>query len=132
MQINFNQEFKTSNTLIPPSTIQPLVENAIEHGLKKVTMNGKIDITIKNVHDGIEISVEDNGVGFDEVEIEQIMEMKKAHKVDSGVGMYNVNQRLISLLGEEASLHIERLPKRGSRVYFTIPNDSLRRNTNGD
>lgn len=130
LQINFEREHTNSNILIPPSTIQPLVENAIEHGLKKVTTNGKIDITIKDIGERIEVSVQDNGVGFDEGEIDTIQKMRKSHKVDSGVGMYNVNQRLISLLGEEARLYIERLPKRGSKVYFMIPNGSLRRNIN--
>lgn len=130
LQIDFERAYTVANVLIPPSTIQPLVENAIQHGLKKVTTNGKIAIAIKNIEECIEVSVTDNGVGFDEGEMERIQQMHKSNHSDSGVGMYNVNQRLISLLGEESRLFIENLPGRGSRVYFTIPNGLKRRNTN--
>src|SRR5699024_10180509 len=130
LQIDFERAHTVANVLIPPSTIQPLVENAIQHGLKKVTTNGKIAIAIKNIEECIEVSVTDNGVGFDEGEMERIQQMHKSNHSDSGVGMYNVNQRLISLLGEDSRLFIENLPGRGSRVYFTIPNGLKRRNTN--
>lgn len=134
LEINFTRNHTNSNVLIPPSTIQPLVENAIEHGLKQVTTNGRIDITIKNYdEERIQVAVEDNGVGFDEEAIALFYARKKRENIDSGVGMYNVNQRLTSLLGEEAGLQIENMsPNSGSRVYFTIPNKSLRGNKNGN
>ena len=121
LQIHFHQEHMRGNILIPPSTIQPLVENAIEHGLKEVTSNGEVHISITNKGDRVEIAVEDNGKGFDEEEIEQFRRRQKSQKMYSGVGMYNVNQRLVSLLGEDAKLSIESKQNRGSKIYFTIP-----------
>lgn len=126
LQINFIQERTISNVLIPPSTIQPLVENSIQHGLKSVTTNGKIDVFIEKKGNRIQVTVQDNGVGFDEKEIENIRNNRKSDRDNGGIGLYNVNQRLISLLGEEARLHVENLPNRGSKVYFTIPNGTLR------
>ena len=130
LQINFEKDHSISNVLIPPSTIQPLVENSIQHGLKNVATNGRIDVSIKQKSDRIVITVEDNGVGFPEIEIEKINEPSKGENSNGGVGLYNVNRRLISLLGEESRLHIENLPTRGSRVYFSIPKDTRRRNKN--
>lgn len=121
LEIHFHQEHTKRNILIPPSTIQPLVENAIEHGLKEVTSNGEVHISLKNKGDRIEIAVEDNGIGFDEEEIEQFRRRQKSQKMYSGVGMYNVNQRLVSLLGEEAKLSIESKRESGSKISFTIP-----------
>lgn len=121
LQIHFHQDQIKGNTLIPPSTIQPLVENSIEHGLKQVTSNGEVHITIEKKESGIKIVVEDNGIGFEEEEIEQFQRRKKSQKTYSGVGMYNVNQRLVSLLGEEAQLNIESKREIGSKVSFTIP-----------
>lgn len=132
LQINFEQERTVSNVLIPPSTIQPLVENSIQHGLKSVTTNGKIDVLIKKQEDRIMIIVQDNGVGFDEKEIENINHKRKTNKDNGGIGLYNVNQRLISLLGEESRVYVENFPSRGSKVYFTIPNGAVRRNTNAN
>lgn len=129
LQINFEKDHSISNVLIPPSTIQPLVENSIQHGLKNVATNGRIDVSIKQKSDRIVITVEDNGVGFPEIEIEKINEPSKGENSNGGVGLYNVNRRLISLLGEDSRLHIENLPTRGSRVYFSIPKDT-RRNKN--
>ena len=130
LQINFEKDHSISNVLIPPSTIQPLVENSIQHGLKNVATNGRIDVSIKQKSDRIVITVEDNGVGFPEIEIEKINEPSKGENSNGGVGLYNVNRRLISLLGEDSRLHIENLPTRGSRVYFSIPKDTRRRNKN--
>lgn len=135
LQIMFEKEHTVSNVLIPPSTIQPLVENSIQHGLKNVTTNGKIDVFIKKKGDLIQVTVQDNGVGFKTDKIAMIsQEHQHQHhqSEDGGVGLYNVNQRLISLLGEESRLHVENLPTRGSKVYFTIPNGTVRRNLNDD
>src|SRR5690625_5901722 len=65
LQINFYQEPTVSEVLITPSTIQPLVENSIQHGLKSVTTNGRIDVLIEKKDDSIQITVQDNGIGFD-------------------------------------------------------------------
>ena len=130
LQINFERDHTSSNVLIPPSTIQPLVENSIQHGLKNVATNGRIDVTIKNKGDRIFVSVEDNGVGFSEEDLERVKEPIKSENTNGGVGLYNVNHRLITLLGEESRLHFENLPTRGSRVYFSIPNSTVRRSHN--
>lgn len=130
LQINFEQDHSISNVIIPPSTIQPLVENSIQHGLKNVTTNGKIDVRIQKKDDDIQISVQDNGVGFTEEKLDAInytWHTKPPERDDGGIGLYNVNQRLISLLGEASRLHVENLPTRGSKVYFTVPNGTVRR-----
>jgi len=130
LQIEFFQERTVSEVLIPPSTIQPLVENSIQHGLKHVTANGKIEVSIEKLDDRIQITVQDNGVGFDEAEIDNINHNRKPKKDDGGAGLYNVNQRLINLLGEESRLYVKNLPGRGSKVYFAIPIGEVRRTSN--
>lgn len=122
LNIQFNQDPISAQVLIPPSTIQPLVENAIQHGLRQVTRKGKIVIDIKNREEGIVISVRDNGVGFTEEQLAEVENIYRMRTPDSGAGLYNVNQRLISLIGAEARLHFQNLQEQqGSIVYFTIP-----------
>lgn len=132
LQINFEKDNTISNVFIPPSTIQPLVENSIQHGLKNVSSNGRIDVTIKKQEERIQITVQDNGVGFKEEKLAKIFNRQpiNTENDNGGIGLYNVNQRLISLLGDDSCLHFENLPSKGSKVFFTIPNGTVRRNLN--
>ncbi|RYG72333.1 sensor histidine kinase [Lentibacillus lipolyticus] len=107
--------------LIPPSTIQPLVENSIQHGLKNVTDGGEINVAMEKQDNCIQITVRDNGCGFNERWLTEGGIIKTTDQQQSGAGLFNVNQRLISLLGESARLYIRNLPERGSEVTFTIP-----------
>lgn len=122
LTIHFSEPEKLAQANIPPSTIQPLVENSIKHGLKNVTSGGEVNVTIEDNGDMIKIAVSDNGAGFPEslLQIAGTTSMTNRQN-DGGAGLYNVNQRLISLIGESARLHIRNLPERGSEVYFTIP-----------
>lgn len=130
LKIELDDTYEMERVYIPPSTIQPLVENAIEHGLAKVLVNGTISINMKMDEDWLHISVIDNGQGFDEKVLGEIGQKKQESNDDSGIGLYNVNQRLISLLGDESKLQFENLSP-GCRVYFKIPLkiDSVRRNS---
>ena len=121
LTINLKIEPGMSHVLIPPSTIQPIVENAVEHGLNNVTKNGQISVIIKRKNDMIKISVEDNGIGFTKEELNKLAKHRKSETSNGGVGLYNVNQRLISLLGEESQLNFENLKDSGGKVYFYIP-----------
>src|SRR5699024_1082133 len=100
--------------------IQPLVENSIQHGLKDIASDGRIRIEIASQEEHVVISVEDNGKGFDEAKlnmsaIEEYAKAEKASIKKGGMGLYNVNQRLVSLLGEDSRLHIENLHDGGSK-----------------
>lgn len=128
LQINFDKDHSLSDVLIPPSTIQPLVENSIQHGLKNVSTNGRIDVSIKKKGERVFITVQDNGVGFKEIDFNKINEPPQGKTSNGGVGLYNVNRRLISLLGEESRLQIENIPTGGCKVYFSIPISTVRRN----
>lgn len=113
-----------AEVLIPPSTIQPLVENSVQHGLKDVTSGGKIDIDIREIGSKIRISVKDNGCGFPEDQLPLVGYTPLESNKGGGIGLYNVNQRLIGMLGEESKLHVRNLPTGGSELFFYIPYDS--------
>ncbi|WP_297213966.1 MULTISPECIES: sensor histidine kinase [Thermodesulfovibrio] len=104
--------------LIPPFTIQPLVENAIKHGLKPKITGGEIWIKIYREAFHTVISVEDNGVG--------ILNNTNTHKPNgTGLGLYLVNERLKRFYGDESILRIESFTGTGTRVSFKIPNRAI-------
>lgn len=105
---------------IPPFTIQPLVENAIKHGLKPKLEAGEILIKIFDYGDSTVISVEDNGVG--------INYSGYSGQKGSGLGLYLVNERLRRFYGEESALNIESSPQSGTKVTFKIPKRAVLKN----
>ncbi|MGM8213249.1 LytS/YhcK type 5TM receptor domain-containing protein [Virgibacillus sp. W0430] len=121
LKINFYKEKNIPEVFIPPSTIQPLVENSIQHGLQNVVSGGEVEVKIKKVDHYIKIIVRDNGSGFPEDILDRVGNETLTDIKDGGNGLYNVNQRLISLLGQQAQLEITNLSPKGSEISFHIP-----------
>ncbi|QZY54880.1 sensor histidine kinase [Crassaminicella profunda] len=100
---------------IPSLTIQPLVENAIKHGILKGHQDkGSIRISVKQKKEKVKIIIEDDGVGIEE---EVIMGVKKGETKEGSIGLLNVHNRLKLIYGR--GLKIERLQK-GTRISFEI------------
>lgn len=113
--------------MIPPVTLQPLVENCIKHGLKDRNHGGRIRIEVLNHEDTLQISIEDNGSGIPPELLEQLGKGPVNSNEGNGIGVYNVNQRLIGLFGEESRLFIENNVNGGCRFSFNIPGTSTER-----
>lgn len=107
--------------LIPPSTLQPLVENSIQHGLKRMSSGGLIQIHIKQLSTQIQITIEDNGSGIKPELLKHLGRKTLENGKGNGVGLYNVNQRLVSLLGSDSALDIKNKDRGGCRILFKIP-----------
>jgi sensor histidine kinase YesM len=101
---------------LPLLTIQPLVENAIRHGIMCRLEGGEIHISTDLEPDRVRIEVRDNGVGMKPDFVEKFFEMRPDRK---GVGMSNIHRRLTAHYGE--GLHIESTPGKGTVIYFYIP-----------
>ncbi|MFF2091672.1 ATP-binding protein [Paenibacillus sp. NPDC058174] len=101
------------HTRIPPLCIQPLVENAINHGVMKKERGGTVTIKVRQTESIINIEVADDGVGVDAERLSRALS-------DGGrVGLKNINRRLRMLYGEE--LHVDSQPMKGTTVSFGIP-----------
>lgn len=105
---------------IPPLSIQPLVENAINHAFKEDQENPKITITIIPYRDYYHIDVSDNGSGMDE---ETVRDLTETLHESARIGIYNIHTRLISLFGK--GLVIQSAPGVGSSVSFVVPPDAI-------
>lgn len=116
-----HMEDGVGRAMLPPSTIQPLVENSIQHGLKNAISGGKVEVEIRKVKRGIRIIVRDNGCGFPADILEQAGKSPVTSEKGSGIGLYNVNQRLIGLLGAESQLEVCNRRSGGSEISFLIP-----------
>lgn len=105
---------------IPPLVLQPLVENAIRHGLMSKMRGGQVVITVQQ-HPGVGVafSVEDNGCGMSERKREEVLGWDKQMK---GVGLWNINQRLKLLYGK--GIVIESEEGKGTQISFEIPADT--------
>ncbi|MED4460791.1 ATP-binding protein [Metabacillus fastidiosus] len=106
------------NLQVPPLSIQPLVENAIRHGILKRRRGGTILIKIVQSTKYNEIVIKDDGVGIDKEKLIEIL----THKPDTsrGIGLLNTDRRLKQLYG--SGLKIESILNEGTTVRFQIPN----------
>ena len=109
--------------LIPTLILQPLVENAVIHGLAPKTEGGTIHIVINKVGPELLIQVDDDGVGFDVVRAARAESAETALTTERrpSIGLHNVDERLRRLYGEEHRLLIESERGRGTRVIIRIP-----------
>lgn len=105
---------------IPALCIQPLVENAIIHGLEPKKGQGRLIINIIEHPEDMEISIIDDGVGFETVpDIQNIQSsMEDAH---THIGLRNLDKRLFLLFGASARLHITSVPNVCTTISFKIP-----------
>lgn len=92
----------------PIMLMQPLVENAIQHGLEPLPEGGWITIEARQQNGRLHISVRDNGAGLKDGDL-------------TGYGLNNVRQRLQSLFGEAGKLRLEKNPPQGVRASIEVP-----------
>ncbi len=108
---------------IPKITIQPLVENALYHGIKNKRGMGHINIWGEMEEDGFAIYVEDDGIGITEERLVQVTDGIR-NKVITGkdiYGVYNVNERIRLNFGEAYGIHIESTYGSGTKVKVWLP-----------
>jgi two-component system LytT family sensor kinase len=103
---------------VPFLAVQPLVENAVRHGLASKAGVGHITITAADLGSAAEISIEDDGVGGDPEVVRAVLAGESS--ADS-VGLGNVDARLRQAFGDQHGLVVETAPGAGTRVTFRVP-----------
>ncbi len=96
---------------IPPMIIQPLVENAVKHGINPTNKAGTIDVRVDQEEGMVKISISDTGRGINPDEALS----------SNGIGIRNTNQVLINKYGNDSKLRIRENREGGASVYFYIP-----------
>lgn len=122
-RINFilNVEENLPNIQVPGLLIQPLVENAVKHGLKDVTEDGEVLINIQEIDKSVVISVSDNGKGLETEILEKgILTDFQMDNEKKNLGLYNVIQRIKMFYGKAAQISFNSYPGCGFEVTIII------------
>ncbi len=102
--------------------IQPIVENAIYHGIKKSASPGNIWIRVMDLGENLQIIVEDDGTGMDENILRKVLNQNTNGSTSKGgIGVYNVDQRIKLYYGNEFGVSIESEVFEGTKVTMTLP-----------
>ena len=110
-------------TRVPRLSLQPLVENAISHGLRNKRGEKQIHISARRTQTEILLSIADNGVGMSEEMLEKVRTMnpEKALSASTSIGLLNIAARLKLLFGREYGLEVESGEQEGTTVTLHIP-----------
>ncbi|WP_238650441.1 ATP-binding protein [Paenibacillus piscarius] len=103
--------------LIPPLILQPLVENAVRHGLLSQVAGGTLTVRIEDQGDQVLFEVQDDGKGMEQAQIDSLL--KKNKDTAAGIGLWNTNRRLTERYGQ--GLSIQSRPGYGTTVSFIVP-----------
>lgn len=109
--------------LLPVFSLQPLVENAVKHGLSSIKGGGAVRITARTTGEARYIEVEDNGNGISEERLSLLLRSRSPYAPASGtgIGLNNVNQRLTRMFGESFGLKIQSKEGVGTKVTVRLP-----------
>jgi two-component system, LytTR family, sensor kinase len=99
----------TGNAMVPSLILQPLVENALRHGLLAKTRGGELNIVACRIEGDLHVRVEDDGLGLPETGPVE------------GVGLSNTRARLHAMFGDAATMHLSRREEGGTRVELRFP-----------
>ncbi|NLP34828.1 MAG: histidine kinase [Clostridiales bacterium] len=108
--------------------LQPIVENAIVHGLSKKAGNGILEISVSQEYDQLFIRIEDDGVGMTASKVEELkqyinsdMDCNQKENSKQGIGIRNVNQRIKLSCGDEYGITLESMPQKGTCFTIKLP-----------
>ena len=101
--------------------IQPIVENAIYHGIKPKLSSGNIEVSVYEINDYVYISVYDDGVGMDEETLNELRASLNIKNEKFGYGLYNVSQRIKLVYGENSGVEVSSTLGEGTTVLIKIP-----------
>ncbi|MCL6663048.1 hybrid sensor histidine kinase/response regulator [Paenibacillus amylolyticus] len=105
--------------LLPPLSIQPLIENAVRHGLLSRNVGGTLCLSITRHEGYTRIEVKDNGKGMEPEKVVELLHATPGGK--GGIGIVNTNRRLMQRYGQGLSIVSE--PGEGTMVSFDIPDE---------
>lgn len=126
-------ECDVENVRVPSMILQPVVENAVNHGIRNIDWEGHIDLSVERWNDHIEISVRDNGLGMTGEQIQRVLS-KKVHSSSgegdsTGIGMNNVISRLELYYERDGLMEIYSEGEgMGTEVVINIPLERSEKN----
>lgn len=112
LQYTIDVDKELLNVEIPPMIIQPIVENAVKHGIAPTEKGGSVKIVITEDGASMQVTVTDTGRGMPE---------PKEVESSDGIGIRNTNKYLQKRYGEQAKLRFEPIKPNGTKVWFKIP-----------
>ena len=132
LEIRFlDDESRLRRMHCPKLSLQPIVENAIFHGIERTKEGGRILIEVEIIDDHYHVSVNDNGRGMSEEQLQKLNEklyrasvglvVEEDHKKKGGIALQNVNRRIKLLFGEKYGLVVSSVPGVGTRVEMVLP-----------
>ncbi len=124
IKYNYRIDSDTLDDNIPRITLQPIVENALQHGLRNTRRKDK-ELTITTAHkDGkLVITIEDNGAGMDAEAMNEQLKKADLSRIELGrsIGVMNVNARVKNVYGDDCGIHYESNPREGTRAVIVLP-----------
>ena len=108
---------------VPRFILQPVVENAVFHGIAPKDGEGEIKIIIAEEPGNLKITVEDNGVGMDETVLENVLKRSKGER-QGHIGLANVHSRIRLIYGSEYGVHVESLKGKYTKLRIIMPKQS--------
>ncbi len=120
-QFSIRIDPEISHYQIPLLTLQPIVENALIHGVEELECGGKIEVNAYKTDQWIIIKVSDNGLGIDN---ETLLRLQKGEKISghtTGLGLQNVRERIRLFFGEDDLFTIQSVPNQGTTIEIRLP-----------
>src|SRR5437764_11099190 len=105
------------SAVVPAMSVQPLVENAVRHGVERRAGTGRVAICARVVGGDVELRVTDDGVGIEAERVPAVLA-----GAGGGIGLSNVDARLRATFGERYALRIESALGEGTTALMTVPN----------
>jgi LytS/YehU family sensor histidine kinase len=120
LHVRFDVDPQVLSVQVPVLTIQPLVENAVKHGLSEKVGGGTVSLRarVDPLSGTTLIQVRDDGVGIPDDLLDRVL---AGQAPGDGIGLRNINQRLESLFGERYSMHVHSARDKGTTVDLRLP-----------
>jgi two-component system LytT family sensor kinase len=120
LNVRFDVDPQVLGVRVPVLTIQPLVENAVKHGLAEKVGGGTVILRarVDPLSRTTLIQVRDDGVGMPDDLLDRVL---SGHAPSGGIGLHNINQRLENLFGERYSMHVQSGRDKGTSVDLRLP-----------
>lgn len=117
LQVTVEVPDAATGAVVPAMSVQPLVENAVRHGVERRVGTGQVRIQAAVAGEDVELRVSDDGSGIEPARVPEVLA-----GAGGGIGLSNVDARLRATFGERYALRIDTEVGRGTTVIMTVPN----------